>query len=297
MELKIFISYYGIDKRKMQMLKELIKSTNSLTPIVIADRRKSLVPLTKKVEDGIKESQIIIPILTRESITSQWVNQEIGYASALLNIKIMPIIDNSIIDSLKGFIHKQVDLSYTFQSFSDNRRKESMHFKKCIIELINDIKDEYNIKTASDTDSNKIENQNKFFKKDYLKRAIKIYDPKIQLRTTIMQFIKNSTGILSFWAKVQNHHNLIKPVKRHLYIASSYSNNKMASPKLAQYPNMWAILRETPTPENKTGKWSFACNGENQERTVFDYKKNLSNGWHLFSVEWSIQMDFIKRLF
>lgn len=296
MEVKIFISYYSKDNKKMQMLKDLIDSCNQLVPIVIAARRKSLVPLTKKVEDGIKESQIIIPILTKESITSQWVNQEIGYASALTSIKIMPIIDNSIIDNLKGFIHKQVDLSYNYQSFSENKRKESLHYKKCITELISDIKSDYNIDTPKNANTGvpDIETLEKFFEKDYLKDALKIYKPKIQIKTTIIPFIKNSSGILSFWAKVQTHHNVIKPVKRHLYVTSAYSDNYMTTLNLAQYPNMWAILRETPTPESKFGKWCFTCNGMSQERTSIEYKKELSNGWHLFSVEWSIQMDFIK---
>ena len=295
MELKIFISYYSKDSNKMQMLKKLINDTNNLIPIIIAERRKSLVPLTKKVEDGIKESHIIIPILTKESITSQWVNQEVGYATALQDIKIMPIIDNHIINDLKGFIHKQVDLSYNFQSFSENRRKEGMHFKKCINRLIGDIMEEYNIEPSSNVQEEipEIDNPNNFFKADYLK-DIKIYEPKVQLQTSIIPFIKNNSGILSFWADVQSHHNLIKPTKRHLYIASSFSNNYKVTPNLPRYPNMWAILRETPTPENKSGKWSFICNGEEKNRTSIEYKRPLSNGWHLFSLEWSVQMDFIR---
>ncbi|MCP4763229.1 MAG: hypothetical protein GY870_15760 [archaeon] len=280
----------------MQMLKKLVNATTSLVPIVIADRRKALVPLTKKVEDGINESQIFVPILTKKSISSQWVNQEIGYASALPDIKIMPIIDNSIIDDLKGFIHKQVDLSSDFQSFPGNAKKEGMHFKKCIVELINDIKEEYNIVTPTNSveDISDNETREKFFTKNYLRDALRIYDRRTQLKTTISPFIKNSSGILNFWVKVQDHHNLIKSSKKHLYIASSFSNNYMAAPNLAKHPNMWAILRETPTPENKNGKWGFMCNGENKERTSIEYKKQLSTGWHLFSVEWSIQMDFIK---
>jgi len=278
------------------MLKKLINETNNLTPIVIADRRKSLVPLTKKVEDGINETQIIIPILTKKSISSQWVNQEIGYSSALSDIKIMPIIESSIIDDLKGFIHKQVDLSYNFAGFPDNAKKEGIHFKRCIVELINDIKKEYNISTPIniDSDISETESKERFFKENYLRETLKIYEPKTQLKTTLTPFIKNNSGILSFWAKVQDHHNLTKSNKKHLYIASSYSNNYMATANIARYPNMWAILRETPTPEAKNGKWSFICNGVNKGSTSIEYRKPLSTGWHLFSVEWSIQMDFIK---
>ena len=39
-------------------------------------------PLTDKVKEGILETPYFIPILTRSSITSQWVNQEIDFAIA-----------------------------------------------------------------------------------------------------------------------------------------------------------------------------------------------------------------------
>ena len=92
----------------------------------------------------------------------------------------MPIIENSIIDKLKGFIHKQVDLSYNYQNFPENRRQESLHFKKCIVNLINDIKEEYNIEQPIDdeTESLEIESSEKFFEKDYLKNALKIYEDR-----------------------------------------------------------------------------------------------------------------------
>ena len=296
MEIKIFISYFNDDNKKMQMLKSLIDSTENLIPIVISDSRKTLVPLTKKVADGIRESQIIIPILTSNSISSQWVNQEIGFASALSDIKVMPIIENSIIDKLKGFIHKQVDLSYNYQNFPGNRRKESLHFKKCIVNLINDIKEEYHLGQPINDESNLLETESseKYFEKGYLDNALKIYDPTIQLNLSIMAFTKNNSGILSYWVKVQSHHNEERQEKRKLYIASAYSNNYMAAPKLAQFPNMWAIYRETPTTETPNGKWKFECNGEREGKTVIETNEILKEGWHLFSVEWSIQMDFIK---
>ena len=226
MEVKIFISYFNDDNKKMQMLKKLIESTKSLNPIVIADRKKSLEPLTQKVENGIRESQIIVPILTKHSISSQWVNQEIGYAKALHNIKIMPIIETSIMDKLKGFIHKQVDLSHNFESFPDNPRKESLRFRKCILSLLDEIKKDYNISI----DSEKIEEktadsrENNFFKEGHFDN-LKVLKPEAQLRTTIHPFIKNPSGILSFWAKVSGHHNLIKDKKRYLYISRTADAN------------------------------------------------------------------------
>lgn len=120
------------------MLSDEIEKNNFFIPIIIANRRKTLMLLTEKVASGIKECDIFIPILTRKSIHSQWINQEIGYAKAIEK-KIIPIVEDKIIDSLQGFIHKQVDLSYSYSGYEDNTRKESIRFKKCIKILLDDI--------------------------------------------------------------------------------------------------------------------------------------------------------------
>lgn len=139
MKQKIFISYFSkTDNKKMKMLSDEIEKLNLFIPIIIANRRKALMPLYEKVTSGIKECDIFIPILTRNSINSQWVNQEIGYAQAIER-KIIPIVEEEIIDLLKGFIHKQGDLPYKYPGFENNTRKESLRFKKCIKLLLADI--------------------------------------------------------------------------------------------------------------------------------------------------------------
>jgi hypothetical protein len=82
-------------------------------------------------------SAIIIPIITEQSITEQWINQEIGFATAI-DKKIMPIIESGLIDTLKGFIHKQIDLPYTYQRESV-RRQEDRNFIDCFKKLFKDI--------------------------------------------------------------------------------------------------------------------------------------------------------------
>lgn len=136
------------------------------------------------------------------------------------------------------------------------------------------------------------ENKNNFFKDDYF-NTIKIFKPKEQLNMAIEPYIKNSSGILNFWAKITGHHNIVKPERRFLYITSYFKEHLVQGKGHARYPNMWAILRETPT-ESVKGNWSFICNGIENKRTIIQFDKELELGWHLFSVEWSIQMDFIK---
>ena len=83
MEEKFFISYCNEDRHKLNALsRALRKSPYKFKPIIIAKRKNPGKPLTEKVKEGILETPYFIPILTRASITNQWVNQEIGFAVA-----------------------------------------------------------------------------------------------------------------------------------------------------------------------------------------------------------------------
>ncbi|MCK4948126.1 MAG: toll/interleukin-1 receptor domain-containing protein [Candidatus Aureabacteria bacterium] len=140
----IFISYDSKDNDLLKVLVSEIKKRPILNPIVVATKPSPRKPLAKKVEDGITESKYFIPILTNISYKTQWVNQEIGYAEALEtlgNIKIVPIIESSVRDKLKGFIHKNEDLPYRFAR-SDNKRKEKIIFRKKCQTLLDYILDE-----------------------------------------------------------------------------------------------------------------------------------------------------------
>ena len=150
MKKKIFISYSDNDRNKMRSVERLINSTDTFTPIIIADNRQILLQLSEKVKTGIFECYYFIPILTRNSITTQWVNQEIGFATAI-NRKTIPIVEKQIIDTLKGFIHKQLDLSYLFEGNEGNGRSEASKFTATSKILINDLLLENNVtpKTVS----------------------------------------------------------------------------------------------------------------------------------------------------
>ena len=136
---KIFISYSNEDKNKLVSLsKALKKSEKKFEPIIVADRKNPGKPLTDKVKEGILETPFFIPILTRSSITNQWVNQEIGFAVAN-GRKIMPIVERSILNQLKGFIHDQMDLPFTFEGSVTNKWKEAQNFRRCYKALLDDL--------------------------------------------------------------------------------------------------------------------------------------------------------------
>jgi hypothetical protein len=141
MKKKIFISYSNQDKDKIKILETVINANDNFDPLIIAANREPLKPLVKKVIDGINKSELVIPILTEKSIHTQWINQEIGYATGV-NKRIIPIIEDTIIDVLKGFIHKQIDLPYTFKK-QNSPGATNKSFKSCLIMLMNDLSNEY----------------------------------------------------------------------------------------------------------------------------------------------------------
>lgn len=164
--IKIFISYSDYDRSKMNALKKAIDKANSnIEALVIADQKKPLESLSEKVSTGINDCDILVPILTINSIKNQWVNQEIGYAKAK-NKKIIPLIADNVFKKLKGFIHPQVDCPFNF-SQNKNQRKESASFRKAYLELINHI-NQYSVKAdnstvlASKITPNKIISGNKY---------------------------------------------------------------------------------------------------------------------------------------
>lgn len=75
---KVFISYSSKDRLWVDAL--LASVSLILNPCVSEDINKAGEPLNKKVRDDIESSNVVVPILTASSMSSTWVNQELGYA-------------------------------------------------------------------------------------------------------------------------------------------------------------------------------------------------------------------------
>lgn len=133
---KIFVSYSDLDRKKMRVLEKIIRKSPFL-PIIIADNREAMISLSDKIIEGIESADYIIPILTSASISTQWINQEIGYSKAR-GKQIMPIVEREVMTKLRGFIHSQLDLSYNFALDSD-KAKERLSFRKCCDKLVDDL--------------------------------------------------------------------------------------------------------------------------------------------------------------
>lgn len=111
----------------MRALEKLLRSHSALHPLIIADDRKPSTLLSDKVKNGINECLYFVPILTSTSIKNQWVNQEIGYATAKEK-HIVPIVASHITGRLKGFVHKQTDLSFQYKATRSQPSLEGRRF-------------------------------------------------------------------------------------------------------------------------------------------------------------------------
>lgn len=135
MKIKIFISFTEKDRQLLDTLLSLFSNIENFEPHVVERQRTpNAESLSNLVEEGIKQCHYFVPIITKNSQQTQWVNQEIGYAKAITDVNIIPIIETEIKDTLKGFIHNQIQLSYRF-----SLNGSSKTFSSCCSELIKDI--------------------------------------------------------------------------------------------------------------------------------------------------------------
>ena len=141
---KVFISFCDDDRHLMKILKSYINRSEVLQALIIEEKREGALHLSELVQKGIKESSFFIPILSSNSISTQWVNQEIGFAKAIEEqTQTVPIVESNIIENLKGFIHKQIQLSYKFQVYEiEDKDKTKREFRKICKEAVSFIEKE-----------------------------------------------------------------------------------------------------------------------------------------------------------
>ncbi len=185
-KMKVFLSYCSEDKNKMRSLQRLLRSTSGLTDIVVADKRSALEDLSQKVCAEIDKADFFVPILTRRSIPSQWVNQEIGYARARVpNWAIKPIVEEEISRELEGFIHRNVDLPYTFPG-DPNARKEALAFLKYCKLLVQDL--QLGIDDPAGTPDELFRGR---WKNTYTNRSGEVAEEEFEIRGTDQYYVKN----------------------------------------------------------------------------------------------------------
>ncbi|MBP6239154.1 MAG: toll/interleukin-1 receptor domain-containing protein [Saprospiraceae bacterium] len=137
-KLKVFISFSECDRKRMEIIVKVLNNSELLTSLVVESNRRSNESISNLVIESINESHYFIPILSEESIKTQWVNQEIGYAKSKVDLKLLPVTQSIIINTLKGFIHNQVQLPYMFD-LTDRPKSDRIQFEKLCNVILNDL--------------------------------------------------------------------------------------------------------------------------------------------------------------
>jgi hypothetical protein len=135
-KVKVFVSHSTADDKKMEAVTRAIKKRAQLEPVVVVKKRQQGKWFPDKVAEAIDSADLVIPILTSNSIMSQWVNQEIGYARAK-GKDIWPVLAKNQTQNLKGFLSRDQDQAYRFES-STNDRQEALLFARVCKKLLDD---------------------------------------------------------------------------------------------------------------------------------------------------------------
>jgi hypothetical protein len=147
----LFISYANENVDKVKLITTELIDHPIFEPLVVANKREPNKALVQKVTDGIDSAYRLIPIFSLESIRTQWINQEVGYATGR-NVPIVPIVQKEVLNDLKGFIHKQNDCPYTYIYRPGLfKRVETESFMDCVKILIKDLEDEYKVNKKRST--------------------------------------------------------------------------------------------------------------------------------------------------
>lgn len=86
-----------------EYLRDKLKATYMFQVHLIVQDRYPNSEIVKLIQDSIFKSKYFVPILTKNSFQNQWVNQEIGYATALKKT-FYPLIEEVLVSKLRGFV-------------------------------------------------------------------------------------------------------------------------------------------------------------------------------------------------
>lgn len=139
---RVFISFCEADRSLMSILFEEVYKCELLNPITVESNRKGGNELAELVMEEISDCYYFIPIISKNSLNNQWVNQEIGCAKGLKK-RICPIVEKPFMGKLKGFIHNQLQLPYCF-TLQDKKVSDldKTHFTRLCRLLVSDINNE-----------------------------------------------------------------------------------------------------------------------------------------------------------
>jgi hypothetical protein len=124
-------------------------------------------------------------------------------------------------------------------------------------------------------------------------------------------FLTQAEGTFAIWGLVDDVHDQLYPSKSNMYVVA-YTTSKggleitevieqtagigetPTKKAIKYYPNVFSIRRNPKRTADDPGAWVFWYNANSDTYQYISSRETLSKGWHLFTVMWSRQHDFIK---
>lgn len=108
----VFLSEDEQDLWIAQELRKYVRRLGIIGYVQSATAGFGKVTLSERIKRAIRDSRLLIPILTPSGASSEWVNQEIGYAEGV-GVPVLPLKSEGV--TLRGFIegYKYLKLDLT----------------------------------------------------------------------------------------------------------------------------------------------------------------------------------------
>jgi len=125
---RIFVSYCRDDKELAEKLTNFLRDEMEFSPLWDANIRPG-IEFNEKIKQFISHSHIAMPLFTKNSRKSPWVQQETVYALAL-GIPVIPLAIDTDLDAFLSFL-QYIELKEDFSDLEDKIKK--INFERIIL--------------------------------------------------------------------------------------------------------------------------------------------------------------------
>ena len=106
---KVFVSHSGKDNELVDQFALSLRAIG-VDPFLAERVSAAGLSVPKKIAENVRDSNAFVPLLTTNSLSNQWVNQEIGYAYRWKEEQVIdppyffPVLEESLKHSVVGFL-------------------------------------------------------------------------------------------------------------------------------------------------------------------------------------------------
>src|SRR5437879_5150558 len=106
---KVFFSYSSLDIQTVEVFQRSLRAIGG-EPFMAEQFMATGQNLPDEIAEHIRDSNAFVPFITRNGLTNQWVNQEIGYAYGWMGQQgidepyIFPVVESGLGNGVRGFL-------------------------------------------------------------------------------------------------------------------------------------------------------------------------------------------------